>query len=534
MKKTVNVLLIICAFTLLSCSKKTEEKPVENEPVVFTMYCADKVTNPKFNDQIAKEITERTGVTLEISEVEESLSQDIQLMIANHNYPDFIFAKAEVSKLIENRAIIPLDEYIEKYGSNMKKLYGDQLDRLRNTIQDPHIYTFGTYEIKSNPLEVAGNIQLQNAVLREFGYPQIDTLDDLENILKAYVQKYPEIDGHKTYGMSLCTYDWYWLLGLSNPGNYMIGLQDDGQWYINPDNLSAQYKFLNPKMFTFYKWLNKIYHEGLLDPESFTQTFDMWKAKLSTGSVLSTSFAFWALQDIQHTLGSSDMYDRTFAYLPVTASPEYKDPALKDYGFSGGWGIGISVTCKDPVRAFKFMDYMCSEEAQVLTNWGIEGIDYFYDDYNRRLSAKIPRTTGVGRWTYPFPEAGTGYIDSTGNKISKVTRDSVIKKYNYAEKETLKAYGVEMWIDLFPSAQELGFSKHGQLWQYNLNSKCQDIVDACDDYVKKELIKMILGPEKNFDSSWSNMQKTVKDMGIGSVEKELTSLIKMKRTLWNY
>lgn len=538
MKKICN--LFFCFLILLifaSCKKDSTNQGYQGtrKPITFTFYTADRDSSPEgFNDEIASIITDRTGVNLQILGSQRDAAQDIQLMIANHKYPDLIFAKNELSKLIESNSVIPLDDYIKKYGNNVRKLYGNQLNRLRNTLIDPQIYTLGTYEIKKNLYVISGNVQLQNAVLREFGYPQVKTLDDLENILKAYKAKYPTIEGKKTIGLSIVCDSWYWLISLSNPGGFMLGYPDDGQWIIDQRSLSAKYKFLDPNMHIYYKWLNKIYHEGLLDPESFTQTYDMYKSKLATGTVLCTTFPHWGIEESQRRLVAADMVNRTFAYLPVTAGEEYKDPTMKDYGFSGGWGIAISSSCKDPVRAFQFLDYMCSEEAQILTNWGVPGKDYFYDKNGHRFSAKNPKSSGVGSWTYPFPEAGTGYLDSTGNPIGRANRDVTIAKYNAAEKETLKAYGVEMWTDLFPTPEELGISKHGQLWQYNISSSNQAILDDCDAYVKEELCKMILGPEDEFQSSWNNMQKTIKSMGIGKVEQELTLLIDIKQALWNY
>lgn len=537
MKKITSFILLGSLLLLNSCAEKEKIKNTPEEkqkPITFVLYSADQESELTFTDSIAQIITEKTGVTLQIQGPVDDVTQDIQLMIANHNFPDLIYAKSDISKLIDSRCVIPLDEYIEKYGKNVKQLYGDQLNRLRNTLSDPQIYTFGTYPIKDQAIEISGNIQLQNAVLREFGYPQIKTLNDLENILKAYKAKYPEIEGKKTVGMSILTDSWHWLLGLSNPGNFVIGYPDDGEWIIDQETFSAQYKFLNPQMDTYYRWLNKIYHEGLLDPESFTQSPEAYRAKLATGTVLCTTYPHWGLEDVHRSLVAEDRVERTFAFLPITAAEKYKDPSLKDYGFSGGWGIAISVTCKDPLRAFMFMDFMCSEEAQILTNWGVKGVDYFYDSTGKRFSATIPKSTGIVTWTYPFPEAGPGYIDSTGNPIGRSSKDVVIRRYNSAQRETLKAYGAECWPDLFPSSEELGVSKHGQLWKYTLSAKNQEILDNCDAYVKQELIKMIVGPEQKFDSSWTNMQETIKSMGISKVEKELTSLIEVKRALWNY
>ena len=65
-------------------------------------------------------------------------------------------------------------------------------------------------------------MQLQHAVLKELGYPQINTLEDYENALKAYMKKFPTIDGKKTIGLSLLIDTWQWYIDLSNPSGYLI------------------------------------------------------------------------------------------------------------------------------------------------------------------------------------------------------------------------------------------------------------------------------------------------------------------------
>lgn len=537
MKNKSIVTIISISFFLsllfLSSCKNDKDKDFKEEKV-FTFYSTDLTEPNYFNDPIAKEITKKTGVTLKFHYPKLSSSEEISLMIVNESYPDLIFAKSDLTKLINAKGVISLDEYIEKYGTNIKKLYGDQLVKLRYTLDDPSIYTVGTYELKNNTYQVGGTMQIQNAVLKEFAYPKISTLEDYENLLLAYIKKYPEINGHKTIGLSLLTDDWYWLVGLSNPGNYLIGFPDDGQWIVDQDTMQVTYKFLHPEMHIFYKWLNKIYHKGLLDPESFTQNIDVWHKKLSNGYVLGTSYPHWGLQDIQKELQNNGLIERTFAYLSVTANKNYKDPSLKDYGYSGGWGIAISKNCEDPVAAFKFLDWMCSEEAQILTNWGIENINYYYDSQGKRISKTIDsKENGVGTWLYPFPEGGPGYIDSTGNSIGKNQKESVISQYTYVEKETLKAYGVDVWTDLFPSPEELGVSKHGQIWQYPMEASDTALIEKADNFVKKSLIDMILGPQENFDKAWKSMQKTLRDMGVEKVEQNVTHLIQTKKELWN-
>ena len=121
------------------------------------------------------------------------------------------------------------------------------------------------------------------------------------------------------------------------------------------------------------------------------------------------------------------MEERTTAPLAVTVSEEFKPAVTKDYGFSGGHGIGICSTSDNKDKAFEFLDWMCSEEAQILLNWGLEGTNYTYDANGirtltpdtaaaRQSDKDFAKKTGVQKYVYPFPQQGNGAVDSTGNR----------------------------------------------------------------------------------------------------------------------
>lgn len=541
MKRVMTLALILLMFVcLVSCAKK-EATVSDGGPITFRFYSQDGTEDMPWDDPIALEITKRTGVTLEFEHPVGGDTQTIPLMMASGDYPDLIYAKGDTTKLIDAGAILKLDDYIEKYGQNLKGLYGDQIVRLKNTPEDPSIYTVGAYDVKKAILETSGTMQIQHAVLKELGYPQIKTVTDYENAIRAYMQKYPEIDGQKTIGLSLLIDTWQWYIDLSNPGNYTIGYPDDGQWIVD-DKLQARYKFLDPEISQWYKWANKMNAEGLLDPESFTQKEDVWKSKIASGRVLGIAYPNWGYGEARTALIGSGKADRTYAYMPVTMGPQYKDPSLKDYGFSGGWGIAITTKCKDPVRAFKFLDWYCSDETQILVNWGLKDVNYKVENGKRVVPAEeqnradtdpdYSKKTGVGRWVYPFPQKGSGSVDVNGDWITRTSRQRLIDIYLPVEKETLAAYGVEMWIDLFPSSEELGVSKHGQVWQYALPPETNEKVTAADEYVKTALSQCVLCEPSEFDAKWAELQNHLIEMGMEQVGKEVTAIIGQKMDLW--
>jgi putative aldouronate transport system substrate-binding protein len=493
---------------------------------------------------VAKRITELTGVSLEVDRPVGGDTQAIPLMIASNQFPDLIYAKGDLTKLIEAGAVIPLDDLIAKRGKYIKELYGDQLTRLRTSTEDPRIFNAGTYDVVTTTWEVDGSLQIQHAVLKELGYPPMRTLADYEGAIKAYMAKYPTINGQKTIGFSLLIDTWQWFIDLANPGNNLIGWPDDGQWLVDENTYEATYKFLHPDMKIYYKWLNRMNAEGVLDPESFIQKEDVWKAKIASGRVLGISYPIWGYGDARASLVKDGMPERTYAFLPIVADERFKSVMLKNFGFAGGWGIAISKDCKDPERAFDFIDWMCSEEAQVLTNWGLLGVNYEIvngkrvqleaDRVMQEADPDYGRKTGVGRWAYPFPQRGRGYIDSTGNYITKSSPETIKVNYLPVEKETLAAYGAEMWVDLFPPPEELGIAKHGHVWQYTLPPDVNALVTEADDLSKSALSNMILGKPEDFDAAWEQFMKDLRSIGIEEANKALTVLIKDKLRLWGF
>jgi len=511
-------------------------------PVTFTFFNVDSSEDMPFTDPVAKKITEVTGVTLMVDHPVGGDQQAIPLMIASGQYPDMVYAKGNLNLLIEAGVVIPLDDLIESRGKHIKELYGDQLVRLRNSTENPRIYTVGTYDVKPGIWSTDGTMQLQHAVLKDQGYPRMRTLDDYERAIKAYMAKYPAINGQKTIGLSLLIDTWQWYIDLSNPSGFLTGHPDDGQWFVDERNLEAEYKFLHPDTKHFYKWLNRMNAEGILDPESFTQKEDIWRAKIAAGRVLGLSYPLWGYGEARTSLINDGMENRTYAYLPITIDESYRPATLKDAGLSGGWGIAITTACKDPERAFEFLDWMCSEEAQTLVNWGIEGVNYqivdgkrMVTDEEQRWSDTDPdygRKTGVGRWAYPFPMRGRGYVDSTGNYITRESPERIKQVYLPVEKETLAAYGVEMWIDLFPSTESLGVSRHGAAWQYTLPPDVNAKITEADNYMKNALANIVLGKPENFENSWNKIVQDLRRMGLEESGKALTNMIKDKTELW--
>ncbi len=552
-RKILSLLLagIMTASVFIGCGKKDDGTTTaggDKEPITFTLFSADLTEDMIFDDDVAKKITELTGVTLKFEHPVAGDTQAVPLMIAGGEYPDLIYAKSDTSKLIDAGAIIKLDEYIEESGDNLKVLYGDQINRLKNNNEDPSIYTVGTYGVTNKVFAPSGTMQIQHQALKELGYPEIKSLDDYEKALKDYLAKSPTTEsGESRIGLSLMASDWRWLITVGNKATLTAGIPDDGQFVVNDETGEATYKFLLDESREYFRWLNHMNDEGLLDPESFTQKEDTYKAKIAAGKVVGLSDADWDYQASVTSLIAEGKDEATYAKLPVVMDPEkHVDQSLKDYGFTGGWGIAITTSAKDPERAFEFLDWLASDEAQILLNWGIEGTHYKINEDGKReflpevqeqknTDADFAKKTGVGKYVYPFPQRGIGALDANGDSYSPDTLENKIANYTEAEKETLAAYGAEAWTDLFPSAEELGISNHGQVWQLSIpsDSDIAIIQKKSDDYTQQAITQAILGSPDDFDKAYDEIIATLKSYDVEKMNVEMTELIKARLELWN-
>lgn len=520
------------------------------DPITFTFFGADP--SPQWNgmkDEIGREITKRTGVTLNAEfDVSGGGGDDrIALMAASGEYPDLVSAKANISKLVDAGAMIDLTDLINEHAPNLKKLYGPYMDRLKYSNKDQAIYAIPTYAgVGQKSFDATGGFEIQHRVLKELGYPKVRTLQDFENVLKTYAAKHPTIDGQKTIPLTLDADDWRIMITVTNPAFQTTGASDDGEYFIDPKTFEAKLHYKRPEEKEYFRWLNHMYNEGLLDKSSFVQKSDQYKSKIASGRVLGLIDQEWGYQDAENALKASGKADASFAHFPVTLSEQYKDHSFQDVGFMSGYGVGITESCKDPVRAIKFLDYLASDEGQVLVNWGIEGKHYEIKDGKRIIPADIleqktnnatsfSKESGVDLYTLISGHYGDGVKDPTGNYYTTKFPEQIIASYSEPEKESLKAYGVKTWKELFPGEKEFEVKPWGAA--YNLTTDNESNYNVTfkktTDIIRKRIPEAILAPVSIFDTVYDNMIKELDAAGAVQMEQQYTQLVKDRVELWS-
>ncbi|UQZ33382.1 ABC transporter substrate-binding protein [Paenibacillus sp. PK3_47] len=520
----------------------------DTKPVTLTYFSEDSSTNwNNMNDEVGKIITEKTGVTLDAEFAVGDPVQKISLIAATGNYPDLIAAKSDVGKLVDAGAVIDLTELIDKHAPNIKKMLGDKLVRAKYSLEDQAIYAVPTWSaVDEKKFKADGGFELQHRVVKEAGYPEIRTVKDFEKVIQDYITKYPtDENGNKNIGFSLNGDDWH-MYQVTNAGFQTTGGPDDGEYYIDQETHEATYHFRRPEEKEYFRWLNHMNDIGLLDPESFVQKTDQFKAKVASGRVLGLADPEWDYGDAQNALKAAGKLDQTYGHYPVTMSKEYKDTSFWPAGFDGGYGISISSKCKDPVRAIRFLDYLASEEGQILNNWGIEGKHYTVENGTRVIipavqermdtdNAAFQKESGVGLYWNMMVHYGDGIKDSTGNYFTRSYPEQLTASYSEPEKETLKAYGAEHWKDLFPAEEEFEPRAYGAAYTMSLASDDPAVILGAKmkDITWKRIPEAVMAKPEEFDKIWDAYMAELDKAGVEEMEEVYTQHIKNRIELWS-
>lgn len=522
-------------------------KESDTSPITFSFYSVGANWN-NMQDDVGKEITKMTGVTLDAETEVGGSAQKLALMATSGQYPDLLSATGDLNKFVDAGAMIDLTDLIDQYAPNIKKLFGDQFKRLRYSNEDRAIYAIPTYSaVDGKNFNAGGGFELQHRAVKEAGYPSIKTLQDYEDVIKSYLEKHPTDDkGNKNIGLSLNGDDWHMYITVTNPAAETTGKSGDGEYYINPKTNEAIYHFRTEGEKEYFKWLNHMNNVGLLDKDSFVQKNDEYLAKIASGRVIGLTDADWGYADGERVLKKDSKLDQTYGHYPVMVSDKYKDNRLQSTGFMAGWGIGITKECKDPVRAIKFLDFLASEQGQILLNWGIEGKHYTMQDGKRIVPKDVQnrvvndntafiKESGIGLYTNIGAHYGDGVIDSSGNYYTKNFPELIVNNYTEADKQTLQAYGVTTWADLFTSEDDLPVKAWGAAWNIPVPTEDETNILAVKmkDISWKRVPQAILAKPEEFDQIWDEYQQELINAGVEKMEARFTKYLQDRVKLWN-
>lgn len=342
------------------------------EPLNFSFYGNyDWYTMPQWGgDEASKWIKENKKVDITAINSGGNAAQKLNTMIASSELPDVIWTDrgADVERLRAAGALVPFDEYLDKY-PNLKEWAGEEtLNMLRSS--DGKLYQFPNW-YTSQPNGNAGYI-VNKKIYTELGEPKLETTDDLYNYLAQVKEKYPNVipfepdlavDGQ---GLDVL----YGAFGEDHPPAFV-----SNRAVPNGDQLTSI--FTDPVFREATQYASKLFREKLMAQDALTQTKDQVKEKVYTGRVAVAAGAspteYGSVGDTE--LKKKDPNDGYFMIWPVHKEGLDKNKIWTGTYNSLGWNVSvITKGAEDPEKIFAFLDWYTGPEGQRVIMWGPEGI----------------------------------------------------------------------------------------------------------------------------------------------------------------
>ena len=278
------------------------------------------------------------------------------------------------------------DNVLDEYGPYIKKNMPDALKKnkeLTKTITNgasDKLYGFGA-NVALNSKDHESFFYTWDTrwdLYKKLGYPKIKNLQDYHKMLKNMQKLCPSDDsGNKVYAVSLwpdwddamvmyvkdmATADYGYdelALGLYDPtnGKYHDALEENGPYL------------------EMLKWFNDLYQDGLIDPDSMTQTYDEMIAKVQNGGTLFSIFNY------SGSLGYNTKEHTSAGKLMYCMKPEDASPIVYGMNTQGGdrvWSIGAKT--EYPEKCMEIINYLATPEGRMTMEYGPKGYTWDYDD----------------------------------------------------------------------------------------------------------------------------------------------------------
>lgn len=438
----------------------------------FTMFIAEPAAVERTEDNEVKQmIAEKTGVKVkETFLTGQTAEEAIGTIIAGGDYPDLINGGDAMQSLYDAGALIPLDDYIEKY-PNVKEFFTDkEWDKFRQS--DGHIYWINAFqnirgEDKSTTLNGEA-FWIQARVLEWGGYPEISTMDEYFDLIERYNEANPKThDGTDNIPYTILCDDWRYFC-LENAPEFLDGYPNDGSVIVDPATEKVIDYNTTETAKKYFKKLNEEYKKGIVDPESFTQTYDEYIAKLSTGRVLGMIDQWW---DFAFTINDvfkqqdTEQYGYNYIPLPLTIEKGMENQWYTEGGEKNvSNGVAITTSCEDPDAVMKFMNDLLEQDIHDLRFWGVKGQDYevgddglFYrtEEERKKVSESDYKSTHLCDYSQ-FPQYMGTSLDGKNANMPSEQPSEFLETIPNSVKKVFDAYGVTTYPALMHSVNKTG------------------------------------------------------------------------------
>lgn len=488
--------------------------PISEEKIKLTVFVVARPKTDDFtNNEFTKWLEEQTNIELEfITAAANEKDQKLNLLMASGDYPDIImnahFSMDTQTLYGEDGILIPLNDLIEKYGVETKRVF-DEAPGLKEQISDlsGNIYSLPSYSVNYHMTHMY-KMWIYEPWLDAVGMDMPTTTEEFYQVLKAFKEQDPNGNGEADE--------------IPLAGSTRFSMNLDG-FLLNPfvynSNESGTVRLIlkNGKIESIYdadglkeglKYINKLYSEGLISPQSFTQD----KNQIIQMGENPDTVILGAAPGL-HMGFMSQLNGESGRWAEYKTVPPLKGPSgLQQSTYTpteGRFVFNITDACEYPVEAFMLGDFLYSEEASLRSVRGRPDVEWTFEaegmeNYKGEPAlwkALIP--VGKQDMNVHWHQTGNYYIGGDFQLRQAVGEEDILVRTLYSETET----------NYDPYRPEEGVRVPSLIIRSEDLDEYADLKVTLRDYYTESVAKFIIGAW-NFEEDWNTYVEELNKIGL--------------------
>lgn len=344
--------------------------PVTQEKETLRVFVNQREVEDFDTNEFTKWFEDQTNVHVEwIVAPSNEANEKLNLLLSSGDLPDVILldlTPAQQRLYGEQGILLPLNDLIEQHGVQTKKVF-EAFPEIKDRVTAPDGKIYGLPEVNQcYHCSMAQKMWIYKPWLDKLGLEMPTTTEEFYQVLKAFKENDPNGNGQADEIPLASAIDmWNGNLDLFLMNSFL--LNPDTHLVLNDGKVDVTYN--KPEYREGLRYLHKLYQDGLLAPESFTQNAEQLKLlgsgeQVILGAVPSALSGYWADWGTERNLG--------YVTVPPLKGPDgvQVTPYVPVYG---GGKFFITKAAKNPEAAFKWADALYIPEIVMRGYYGVLG-----------------------------------------------------------------------------------------------------------------------------------------------------------------
>ncbi|MBO9606563.1 MAG: hypothetical protein J7639_11450 [Paenibacillaceae bacterium] len=428
----LSLVAVMAATTLYGCTKSKDEgqnaspsaspsgtaaasvsasgSPAPAKKELYTIkVLQDQKMNVKTSDEteVGKYIKDKFGIVFEFIPFSGDYVAQTSTMLAGNDYPELLRLQRNVTfqNYLNAGALLPLDPYL-KSANDFNTAYKDLIPYWRMLSPDNKLYKW-EYRVPTE-LGDTWDILVRTDALEKQGWPKIVSEDDYVNFLKKALADQPQTNGKKTLGL-VAPFGESWGSALAalmydKGGDYVWAATNTALFNTKTEQYESYIK--NTYVKQSYQFFNRLYREGLLDKDSFTDKMDNVTEKVKSGQALAAWYVGWLAGEVNAAFEKSGNISQEYVHLSIRLNSQVKNnekrlikvETTRDFDT-----MVITKKAKSPERIMELVNWAASGEGQTILQSGMEGKHYTISGGKRVPTDELKKI-----WADPDNKSGIG------------------------------------------------------------------------------------------------------------------------------